>query len=215
MSVPLRAPAACTVTPLPPRRRVRPSHLGKPNLVWFDEATLTARSIDGDSEAFSELVRRHHADAYGLALRITGSGHDADDVVQDAFLAAWRRVGAFRGEASFGSWLYRIVVNRCANLARTRKPVASSVDVGQLRVAPIAPRSQYPEQQAEHNATLVALRAALQTLTVQQRACWVLRELHFLSYPEIAKVLNVSPTVVRGRLARARAELAEAMQAWV
>lgn len=211
MGIPLRAPAACTTAPLPPRRRVRTSN-STSHLAYLDEATLTARSIDGDSDAFSELVRRHHAAAYGLALRITGSGDDADDVVQEAFLAAWRHIGTFRGEASFTSWMYRIVVNRCTNLARARRPI---VDVDHLPVAPIAPRSASPEQQAENSATLIALRAALQTLTVEQRACWVLRELHYLTYPEIGKVLNISPTVVRGRLARARTELAEVMRAWM
>ncbi len=214
MSVPLRAPAACTAAPLPPRRRVRPLAV-RSTLVLLDEDTLTARSIDGDSEAFSELVRRHHADAYGLALRITGSGEDADDAVQEAFLAAWRRIGAFRGEASFSSWLYRIVVNRCMNLTRARRSAVNAVNLDQLRDTPAAPQSDSPEQQAEHSATLSALRAALQTLTVEQRACWILRELHFLSYPEIAHVLNVSPTAVRGRLARARAELGEAMKTWM
>lgn len=178
---------------------------------FLDETTLLARASDGDPYAFDELVRRHHDGAYRLALRIMGTAPDAEDVVQEAFLAAWRRVGTFRGAAAFSSWLYRIVVNQCANLSRSRRP---TVDLERVPEPPRAPDSYSPELRAEGGAAVDALRHALRSLTVEQRACWVLRELHDLSYPEIAAVLKVSPTAVRGRLARARADLAEAMKAW-
>ena len=177
----------------------------------LDETTLLARASDGDSGAFGELVRRHHDAAYRLALRIMGSAPDADDVVQEAFLAAWRRVGTFRGASAFSSWLYRIVVNQCANLTRSRRP---ELDIERVPEPLRAPDTYSPELRAEGGAAVDALRRALGKLTVEQRACWVLRELHDLSYPEIAAVLKVSSTAVRGRLARARADLAEAMKAW-
>lgn len=210
--MPLRAPTVCAMAPLAPRRRVRPTTPARSVVAELDEVTLVARAGDGDSESFAELVRRHHVDAYRLALRIMGSAHDADDVVQEAFLAAWRRINTFRGAASFSSWMYRIVVNGCANAVRAQK---RTVDVADLQQIPTAPESHSPEQHAEGAAALAALRNALHSLTVGQRACWVLRELHQMSYPEIAEVLKVSPTVVRGRLARARTDLAEAMQAWM
>ena len=212
MGLPLRMPAVCSAPPLPPRRSGARLKSGRPvMLTSLDEKTLLDRARDGDNASFEELVRRHHASTYRLAYRMTGSEADADDVVQEAFLSAWRGIGRFRGTALFSSWMYRIVVNRCANVTRRRMP---TVEIEAAAAAQAAPEQYSPERQAEGAAALAALRRALQQLTVGQRACWILRELHQLSYPEIAEVLNVSPATVRGRLARARADLAEAMRAW-
>ncbi|MGH3429231.1 MAG: RNA polymerase sigma factor, partial [Mycobacteriales bacterium] len=198
--------------PLPPKRAGARTTMIRPAAVAIlDESTLLARARDGDGASFEELMRRHRASAYRLAYRIMGSEPDADDVVQESFLAAWRGIGGFRGAASFSSWMYRIVVNRCSNLTRRRTP---PVDVELLAETQPAPERDSPERRVEGNAALDALRRALAQLTIGQRACWILRELHHLSYPEIAQVVGASPTVVRGRLARARTDLAEAMQAW-
>ncbi|NDH96864.1 MAG: sigma-70 family RNA polymerase sigma factor [Actinobacteria bacterium] len=74
-------------------------------------AALVDRAVDGEREAFDELVRLTHRDAFGLALRLTGNEEDARDVVQDAYLRAYRSIGRFRGDARFSTWLYRIPTN--------------------------------------------------------------------------------------------------------
>ena len=76
-----------------------------------ETAALVERAADGEREAFDELVRLTHRDAFGLALRLTGNEEDARDVVQDAYLRAYRSIGKFRGDARFSTWLYRIVAN--------------------------------------------------------------------------------------------------------
>ncbi len=174
------------------------------------EPTLVTWARGGDTVAFEALLLRYQALAYRLAARILTRPADAEDAVQDAFISAWRRLPDFRGESSFSCWLSRIVVNRALNLARARQSTVPLEGAGD--VAEAGGRS--PERRAEAGAALSALRAALATLTPRQRACWLLAEVHGMSYQEIAAVVRSTPQAVRGRIFRARRDLAEAMRAW-
>ncbi|HVV07749.1 RNA polymerase sigma factor [Amycolatopsis sp.] len=176
----------------------------------LDDATLVARARDGDVRAYEELVRRYQTPIYRLALRMLDSAGDAEDVVQDVFLTVWRRLEQLREDAAFVGWLYRTATNRCLNVLRARRPVAD-VDLDTTET----PRGDAkPEHAAEVSAQMAALTRALADLTPAQRACWLLREIHGRSYDEIAQALDSSPTAVRGRIFRARAQLAEVMQPW-
>src|SRR5438045_2735281 len=84
-------------------------------------ATVLARARQGDSEAFRALVERHSRTAFRLAYRMTGNEHDAEDVVQDSFLKAYRQLGRFESRAHFGTWLHRIVANCSVDLLRARR----------------------------------------------------------------------------------------------
>lgn len=175
-----------------------------------DDAMLVARSRDGDVRAYEQLVRRYQGPMYRLALRIVGSGGDAEDAVQDAFLTAWRRLGQLHDDGAFLGWLYRTTTNQCLIVLRKRRPHAETeLDEHES----VAPRTR-PDRAVEVSAQLDALRAALRVLTPEQRACWVLRELRGRSYDEIAETIGTSQEAVRGRLARARAQLAEVMAPW-
>lgn len=176
----------------------------------LDEGTLVARARDGDVRAFEDLVRRYQAPMFRLALRMLANRGDAEDVVQDVFLTAWRRLPGLHADGAFVAWLYRMATNRCLNVLRARRP---SVELDTERTASTAAAVQ-PERAAEIGGQLAALTAALQRLTPAQRACWLLREAHGRSYAEIAEITGVSETAVRGRLARARAELVEVMASW-
>ncbi|SEQ64816.1 RNA polymerase, sigma subunit, ECF family [Lentzea xinjiangensis] len=184
--------------------------MGVAEAVALDDATLVARSREGDVRAYEHLVRRYQGPMYRLALRIVGGSGDAEDVVQDVFLTAWRRLGQLHDDGAFLGWLYRSTTNQCLNVLRKRKPHADT-DLDEHESP--APRTR-PEREVEMNAQLDALRAALRGLTPQQRACWVLREVHGRSYDEIAEAIGTTQQAVRGRLARARAQLAEAMAPW-
>ena len=87
---------------------------------WSDEAAA-ARAKAGDADAFRVLVERHSRPMFRLAFRMTGNEQDAEDIVQDTFLRAYRRIGKFDERASFGTWLYRITVNCSLDLVRARK----------------------------------------------------------------------------------------------
>jgi RNA polymerase sigma-70 factor (ECF subfamily) len=176
---------------------------------------LAARAAEGDETAFEVLVRRHTPTLLRLARRLLdeppGGGGTAEDAVQDAFVVAWRRLPEFRGDAAFSSWMYRILTNRCLNLLRSRRGTQPLESVPE----PPAPDHQAsPARAAESAASLRALSEALSGLTFEQRACWVLRELHGLSYEEIAAAVGIGEPAVRGRIFRARRHLTEAMRTW-
>ncbi|MFD8493011.1 RNA polymerase sigma factor [Amycolatopsis sp. NPDC059657] len=178
--------------------------------IALDDATLVARARDGDTNAYEQLVRRYQGPMYRLAMRMLASTGDAEDVVQEVFLTAWRRLGQLQEDAAFVGWLYRTTTNRCLNVIRGRKPVAD-VELDEHASTGSAGR---PERAAETSAQLAALTDALALLTPEQRACWLLREVHGRSYNEIAQALNTTATAARGRIARARAQLAEVMAPW-
>ncbi|MFH9419699.1 RNA polymerase sigma factor [Streptomyces sp. NPDC017529] len=175
------------------------------------DALLAVRAGEGDEGAFEVLVRRHSAQLLRLATRLLGSRTDAEDAVQDAFVSAWRRIPEFRGDASFQTWMYRIVTNRCLNLLRARRPTQ---DLGSVPEPSAPEHASSPVRAAESTAAVEALTRAMAGLTPEQRACWVLRELHALPYEDIAEVVGISLQAVRGRVFRARRYLTEAMGAW-
>lgn len=176
----------------------------------LDEPTLVTRAQDGDVHAFEELARRHQDALFRVAVRVLGQRADAEDALQEALLDAWRRIGTFRGEAAFSTWMYRIVTNRCSALVRRNRPTVPLPEEDTALVA--GPDS--PERSAEVDAELAALSRALQELPHEQRTCWVLRELEGLGYAEISQVTGAGETAVRGRIHRARAALAERMREW-
>lgn len=178
--------------------------------VPLDDATLVARSRDGDMRSYEVLVRRYQGPMYRLALRMLGSASDAEDAVQEVFLTVWRRLTQLQDDAAFVGWLYRTATNRCLNVIRARRP---QVDVELDEHESVGSRSR-PEQAAEVSEQMSALGVALAGLTAEQRACWLLREVHGRSYDEIALAVGTTRQAVRGRIARARAQLAEVMAPW-
>lgn len=175
----------------------------------LDDATLVARARDRDVRAFEELVRRYQGAMFGHAVRMLADRAEAEDAVQEVFVTAWRRLSELHADAAFSSWLYRSTTRRCLNVLRSRKP-ATEFDVGLVAAGPAG----QPDRAAVVSAQLEALTAALQRLTPEQRACWLLREVEDLPYEEIAEVVGTTATAVRGRIARARAQLAEVMAPW-
>jgi RNA polymerase sigma-70 factor (ECF subfamily) len=176
-----------------------------------EDGLLAVRAAEGDEGAFEVLVRRHAPALLRLATRLLGSRTEADDAVQDAFVTAWRRLPEFRGEAGFGTWMHRIVTNRCLNILRARHAV-TDLDSAAEPAAPEYLAS--PARVAESHAAAQALARSMAALSPEQRVCWMLRELDGLSYEAIAQAVGISPKAVRGRVFRARRFLKEAMTAW-
>ncbi|MEU6563476.1 RNA polymerase sigma factor [Nocardia nova] len=176
----------------------------------LDDATLVGRARDGDVAAYEQLVLRYQGRMFRLASRMLADGAEAEDVTQEVFLTAWRRLAQLQDDGAIGGWLYRMTTNRCLNVLRAR-PVHADVDPDTTESPQ---RATQPEHAAQVGSQLEALTAALQRLTPEQRACWLLREVHGLSYEEIGEIVGAGTTAVRGRIARARAQLAEVMQPW-
>jgi RNA polymerase sigma-70 factor (ECF subfamily) len=192
-----------------PRRPVKPD---------VDDAVLVLRAQDGDPRAFEQLVRRYQQVMFGVAVRILGDRDEAEDVTQNAFIAAWRRLPEFRADAKFSTWMYRIVTNQALNQARGQSRRPRPADRETLEAASGSWASTTvdadPERHAQRAALLAAVRRALAALPDQLRVCWLLREVHERSYQEVADITEVSLDTARGRIFRARHRLAEEMSAW-
>jgi RNA polymerase sigma-70 factor (ECF subfamily) len=171
------------------------------------DADLVSRAQAGRLDAFEELVRRHRLGTYRVALRMLGEDGDAEDATQDAFVQAWRKLGGFRADAAFSTWMYRIVTNRCLNMLRARRRTEELPEHHE------APASR-PDRIAEARWQLEDLQRAIVRLTPEQRAPLVLRELQGCSYEEIAEALELTIPAVKSRLHRARLELLAAMREW-
>ena len=168
---------------------------------------LVSRAQAGRLDAFEELVRRHRLGTFRVALRMLGDEGDAEDATQDAFVQAWRKLGGFRADAAFSTWMYRIVSNRCLNMLRARRQTEPLPERHE------APASR-PDRIAEARWQVEDLKRAILRLTPEQRAPLVLRELQGFSYEEIAEALELSIPAVKSRLHRARRELLAAMREW-
>jgi RNA polymerase sigma-70 factor (TIGR02960 family) len=191
----------------------------------LSEAVL-ARARGGDEEAFRELTEPHRHELQVQCYRILGSVQDAEDMVQETMVAAWRALEAFEGRASMRSWLYRIATNRCLNTlrARRRRPqeVPSMVEppeptrrLDPLWVEPypdvlldLPDRSPGPAARYEARESIeLAFIVALQQLPPRQRAALVLRDVLGFRTAEVADMLDTSEASVKGALQRARAAL--------
>ncbi len=176
----------------------------------LDDATLVVRAREGDTGAFDALVRRYRVPVYRIAARIVTDPCGAADTAQEAFLTAWRLLHEIKAEQAFAAWLYRITVTRALSAIRVQRPQAPLDDA----CAAVPDRFPGPEEHALADGLAAALRCALNRLTPEQRACWILRELEGMSYEEVAVVLHTTPGAVRGRLHRARPQLAEELKPW-
>lgn len=180
----------------------------------LDEAGIVARAQDGDLSAFEHLVETYQGRLFRLAYRMLNDRGEAEDVVQDTLTAGWSALPGLDRSSAFGGWVYRTATNRCLDVLRRRSAhPEASMDANWLWPA-LAVQHGDPHRSAEITAELECLSRALAELPAGQRACWLLRELHGQSYAEIAAALGISPVTVRGRLARARENLAEAMIQW-
>ncbi|MDP9418709.1 MAG: sigma-70 family RNA polymerase sigma factor [Actinomycetota bacterium] len=171
-------------------------------------APLVAAARQGDRLAFEELVRVTSAETYTLAYRLVGNEHDARDVVQEAYLRAYRAIGRFRGDAKFTTWMYRITAN-CAvtHLERRRRHRHEEL----ADDAPLADGNveRDPQARADASALRGELGVALQELPPRLRAVVVLRDIYDLPHEAIAAELGISETAAKVRLHRARRRLRE------
>jgi RNA polymerase sigma-70 factor (ECF subfamily) len=168
---------------------------------------LIGRARTGDSRAFDELARREERALYRHAARIVGPGADAEDVVQDAFLSAWRSIRSFEG-TSFRAWLFRIVTNRALDRMRARKrrpelPLEPTDDEEVTWAEPASPGPELADMASSHEALRV-VEEALASVPAEQRAALLLRDVEGFAYEEIAFMTGVEIGTVKSRIHRAR-----------
>jgi RNA polymerase sigma-70 factor (ECF subfamily) len=173
------------------------------------DAYLVARAQEGYLDAYEMLVQRHSPMAYRVALRLTGNHHDAQDIAQEALIAAWEHLARFRAGSSFSTWLYQIVTRRALN------KMSRGVPANSLELVPeVADPGEEPAVRTERNFEVDAVTDALLALPFPQRAVIVLHHFEGLSYAEIATVTGSTEPAVRSHLFRARRALGKKLEEW-
>ena len=182
---------------------------------------IAARAAAGDARAFEALMRRQNRLLFRAARGIAGDDAEAEDAVQDAWLRAFERLGAYRGEAALGTWLARIAVNAALDAQRRRGRVvdwnaAPAEDAEAMETRTMALHAESPDTPdtaAERGELRLLLEHAVRALPPRYRSVFMLRAVQELSVDETAYALQLSHDVVKTRLLRARAMLRDALAA--
>jgi RNA polymerase sigma-70 factor (ECF subfamily) len=176
-----------------------------------DEDRDLDRARQGDREAFGRLVRRHQRRVYSAALHILGNHSDADDVVQETFVRAYKGLGSFDGRADFFTWLYRITVNTALNALRSDKRGTALSQRGGTEAAHVGGRpealgqgSLTPAQKANQASEVVRVLEAVATLSPPLRVTLVLATVEELPHKQIAELLEIPEGTVAWRVNEAR-----------
>ena len=180
-----------------------------------DQALVT-KARAGDADAYRVLVERHSRSLFRLAFRMTGNEQDAEDVVQESFLRAYRQIGKFDERASFGTWLYRIAVNCSLDLCRSRKrrseqmaPADPEMDDPILSLPSNDPT---PDRMAMSSEVRERVAAAMNELSASERTAFVLRHFEGMCIEEVSRVLGCQPGAAKHSVFRAVQKLRRALE---
>jgi RNA polymerase sigma-70 factor (ECF subfamily) len=166
---------------------------------------LAARCRAGDADAFEELYRQHARRLYGLVLRMVGSPEEAEDLLQEVFLQAYRKLAGFRGESALGTWLYRLAMNLCLDHLRGRQAkmtrATESLD-HEDAAEPAAPAPVVPPA-----ISRMDLERAIEKLPAGSRAAFLLHDVEGFEHREIAEILGVTEGTSKSQVHKARMKL--------
>lgn len=172
------------------------------------EQDLVQRAQAGDTGAFGELVKAHQDFAYHVALRVVDHSQDAEDVVQEAFLKAWKSLAGFRADARFRTWLYRIVINLCYNrLPKSRRELALLDAPNGRHTVPDRAVHHDPAAYLEGKQGMEFLQEQIESLPGQYQVLLLLRHQQGCSYAEIAEIMEIPLGTVKTGIFRARQQL--------
>jgi RNA polymerase sigma-70 factor (ECF subfamily) len=178
-----------------------------------EAVAVLARARQGDSDAFRALVEQHSHAVFRLAYRMTGNEQDAEDVVQESFLRAFRHLGRFEARANFATWLYRIVANCAVDLMRVRQSRRDQSHVESLDAveSSVAGGGHGPERLAESAEISQRVAAAMHELSPLERAAFTLRHHEGCSIQEISKILGLGTSAAKHSVFRAVRKLRVAL----
>ncbi|MPY88544.1 MAG: sigma-70 family RNA polymerase sigma factor [Luteitalea sp.] len=183
------------------------------------EAALLARARAGDSEAFGELVKRHSRGVFAVAFRLTGNEQDAEDVVQETFIKAYRQLGRFEERARFSTWLTRIAANSAVDLLRSRsgreQAVNGEAGDGAAAWDGFASPGPLPDRAALGGQVRARIHAAMATLTPMERAAFVLRHFEGESIEAISAQLGLKASATKHSIFRAVKKMRTALEPFV
>ena len=175
-------------------------------MVQNDETQYIARILDGDTECFSAFLDRYSRPLYVLIVQIVGCSEDAEELVQDVFLKAFRCLGSYRGECRFSTWLYRIAYTTAVSATRKKKQEFLYIEENTINNVPDEKADDilYPTDDEERTARLIQ---AIDLLNVEEKALITLFYYEEKSIEEIGEVLKLSPGNVKGKLHRTRKKI--------
>lgn len=178
------------------------------------DVAAVSRARDGDAEAFRLLVERHSRAIFRVAWRMTGNEHDADDVVQETFLRAYRQIDHFEERANFSTWLHRIAINCSLDLlrARGRHDKQYGGDVDSVELSSDAPE---PDRMAISAELQQHVAAAMKRLSDNERTAFVLRHFEGMPVEEIGKTLGIQVNATKHTIFRAVRKLRDALEPFV
>ena len=176
------------------------------------EAKIIKQVLDGDSDAFEQLVVANQDNVYRLSLKMSGNEQDAQDITQEAFIKAFLNLSSFRSESRFSVWMYRLTYNHSLDFLRKKSrsktiSLTETDDSGEEYELEIADLRHTPDVVLELEEKREVITQSIESLPKKQREIIYLREISGMSYSEIAKILNISEGTVKSRLARARLKL--------
>jgi RNA polymerase sigma-70 factor, ECF subfamily len=188
--------------------------------IQLGETELVQALKAGHQAAYAELVDRYSATVYNLALRMMGDRHEAEEVLQETFISAFRAVNRFEGRSQLGTWLYRIAYNAALMRLRKRRLPTTSIDEpiwteeGDAIPRQLVDWRELPDDRALTRELRDALDTAVATLPETLRSVFVLRDIEGLSTAEVSEVLGLTETNVKVRLHRARLALREKLSGY-
>lgn len=166
---------------------------------------LVERCREGNAEAFEELYRQHAGRLYNLAFRMTGTAEEAEDLLQDVFLHAHRKLGSFRGESSLGTWLYRLGMNQCLDYLRGRQVKMGRATDSLDDAAAAEPAARSPAVPTA--ISRLDLDRAIAKLPEGCRAVFLLHDVEGFDHGEVAAVLGISEGTSKSQVHKARMKL--------
>ena len=181
----------------------------------LSDSVAVAQARAGDSSAFRVLVERHSRNLFRLAYRMTGHQQDAEDVVQETFLRAYRQLTKFDERASFGTWLYRIAANCSLDLIRMRKRRSEQQEAPEGTGDPVhmvPDAAPPPDRLALSGEVQRRMEGALDELSEMERAAFVLRHYEGMCIEDISRTLNVQPNAAKHSIFRAVQKLRRALE---
>jgi RNA polymerase sigma-70 factor (ECF subfamily) len=187
----------------------------------ISDARAVERTLAGERDAYRVLVERYSLNLYRLAYRMTGNSHDAEEVVQEAFLRAYQKLGQFAGNSNFGTWVYRIAANYAIDRIRQRnveesrhakpsKPVDDGLEVDPIST--VRDLSASPERLASSAELAAKMKQALDALTPAERTAIVMRHWEGCAIEEIAAVLKSNSNATKNTVFRAVSKLRKALE---
>jgi RNA polymerase sigma-70 factor, ECF subfamily len=200
-----------------------PSSVDSPQTIADSDAVAVERTLAGERDAYRILVERHSQNVFRLAYRMTGNRHDAEEVVQEAFLRGYQKLGQFAARANFGTWVYRIAVNYAIDRMRQRKKeearkVEPSVHEGGRETDPVIlvqDAAPTPERLTQSVELRKHMQIALAALSESERTAFVMRHWEGCAIEEIAAVLKSNSGAAKNTVFRAVQKLRQALQPFV